>query len=160
MKRPISPTQEQFVTDTITQDPTTASESANPDPDNLDPADNPDPADTSASLDSALASSETLLGNPIVAYDPEEDITAAYENTMVPVSEGQLVTGTVVQVDEDEVLLDIGFKSEGVILSRELSIRRDIEANEIVKVGDVIEASVLHREDRRSSHPFQKACPV
>ena len=107
-----------------------------------------------------MASSETLLGNPIVAYDPEEDLTAAYENTMVPVSEGQLVTGTVVQVDEDEVLLDIGFKSEGVILSRELSIRRDIEANEIVKVGDVIEASVLHREDRRSSHPFQKACPV
>ena len=143
MKRPLSPTQEQFVTDTITQDPTTASESANP-----DPADNPDTADTSASLDSALASSETLLGNPIVAYDPEEDLTVAYENTMVPVSEGQLVTGTVVQVDEDEVLLDIGFKSEGVILSRELSIRRDIEANEIVKVGDVIEASVLHREDR------------
>ena len=146
MKRPLSPTQEQFVTDTITQDPTTASESANPDPaDNLD---TPDTADTSASLDSALASSETLLGNPIVAYDPEEDLTVAYENTMVPVSEGQLVTGTVVQVDEDEVLLDIGFKSEGVILSRELSIRRDIEANEIVKVGDVIEASVLHREDR------------
>ena len=166
------------MTDTITQDPTTASESAHSDtspdtsPDTGDtPTGNtatgdmatgdtassptgysvsPDaaPPDESASLDAALESSETLQGNPIVAYDPEEDLTAAYEESMIPVSEGQLVTGTVVQVDEDEVLLDIGFKSEGVIFSRELSIRRDVEAREVVQVGDVIEASVLHREDR------------
>ena len=156
------------MTDTITQDPTTASESAHSDtspdtsPDTGDTAAgdtassptgysvSPDaaPPDESASLDAALESSETLQGNPIVAYDPEEDLTAAYEESMIPVSEGQLVTGTVVQVDEDEVLLDIGFKSEGVIFSRELSIRRDVEAHEVVKVGDVIEASVLHREDR------------
>ena len=183
----MSPTQEQSVTDTITQDPTTASESASPDtaddttPDNqiadtasadnsangenstsatpepsvsaysVSPdADAPDAAspDELASLDAALESSETLQGTPIVAYDPEEDLTSAYEETMIPVSEGHVVTGTVVQVDEDEVLLDIGFKSEGVIYARELSIRRDVETHEIVKVGDVIEASVLHREDR------------
>ena len=151
------------MTDTITQDPTTASESAPSDTPSDTPLDtgetassatsysvSPDaaPPDEAASLETALASSETLLGSPIVAYDPEEDLTAAYEETMIPVSEGQLVTGTVVQVDEDEVLLDIGFKSEGVIFSRELSIRRDVEAHEIVEVGDVIEASVLHREDR------------
>lgn len=156
------------MTDAITQDPTTASESAIPetpsdtshntsDTATSDTASastgysvSPDavPPDESASLDAALESSETLQGSPIVAYDPEEDLTTAYEDSMIPVSEGQLVTGTVVQVDEDEVLLDIGFKSEGVIFSRELSIRRDVEAHEIVKVGDVIEASVLHREDR------------
>ena len=193
IKRPLSPTQEQSVTDTITQDPTTASESASPDtaPDNpigdTASADNdttsaddsansdsangenstsatPEPSvsaysvspdapdaaspDDLASLDAALESSETLQGTPIVAYDPEEDLTSAYEETMIPVTEGHVVTGTVVQVDEDEVLLDIGFKSEGVIYARELSIRRDVETHEIVKVGDVIEASVLHREDR------------
>ena len=156
------------MTDAITQDPTTASESALPetpsdtshntsDTATSDTASastgysvSPDavPPDESASLEAALESSETLQGSPIVAYDPEEDLTTAYEDSMIPVSEGQLVTGTVVQVDEDEVLLDIGFKSEGVIFSRELSIRRDVEAHEIVKVGDVIEASVLHREDR------------
>ena len=167
------------MTDTITQDPTTASESASPDTasdttsdsqkDDTASFDNsaseanpastysvspdaaaPDAAspEDSASLDAALESSETLQGYPIVAYDPEEDLTRAYEETMIPVSEGHVVTGTVVQVDEDEVLLDIGFKSEGVIFARELSIRRDVETHEIVKVGDVIEASVLHREDR------------
>lgn len=167
------------MTDTITQDPTTASESASPDTasdttsdsqkDDTASFDNsaseanpastysvspdaaaPDAASSedSASLDAALESSETLQGYPIVAYDPEEDLTSAYEETMIPVSEGHVVTGTVVQVDEDEVLLDIGFKSEGVIFARELSIRRDVETHEIVKVGDVIEASVLHREDR------------
>lgn len=124
--------------------PSASSYSVSPDaaaPDASSPED-------SASLDAALESSETLQGSPIVAYDPEEDLTRAYEETMIPVTEGHVVTGTVVQVDEDEVLLDIGFKSEGVIFARELSIRRDVETHEIVKVGDVIEASVLHREDR------------
>src|SRR5207245_4283336 len=62
--------------------------------------------------------------------------------------EGDSVTGAVVKVDKDEVLLDIGFKSEGVIPSRELSIRNDVDPNEIVTVGDQIEALVLQKEDK------------
>ena len=50
-----------------------------------------------------------------------------------------------VKIDKDEVLLDIGFKSEGVIPSRELSIRNDIDPSEIVSLGDQIEALVLGR---------------
>lgn len=84
----------------------------------------------------------------IVSYDPQEDLSAIYQETMVPVVEGQLVSGTVVQVDDDEVLLDIGFKSEGVIPVRELSLRRDISTHDLAKVGDEIEAAVLQREDR------------
>jgi len=72
----------------------------------------------------------------------------AYVSTMVGVEDGQLVTGTVVKVDHDEVLLDIGYKSEGVIPSRELSIRNDIDPHEIVSLGDSIEALVLQKEDK------------
>ena len=53
-----------------------------------------------------------------------------------------------VRIDRDEVLLDIGYKSEGVIPSKELSIRHDIDPSEEVKVGDEIEALVLQKEDK------------
>ncbi|HLZ37349.1 MAG TPA: 30S ribosomal protein S1, partial [Mycobacteriales bacterium] len=52
------------------------------------------------------------------------------------------------KVDRDEVLLDIGYKTEGVIPSRELSIKHDVDPNEVVSVGDHIEALVLQKEDK------------
>ena len=72
----------------------------------------------------------------------------AYAATMVSVEDGQLVEGTVVKVDRDEVLLDIGYKSEGVIPSRELSIRNDIDPGEVVSLGEGVEALVLQKEDK------------
>ena len=72
----------------------------------------------------------------------------AISGTIVEFEDGDIVKGTVVKVDKDEVLLDIGFKSEGVIPSRELSIRNDVDPNEIVSVGDQIEALVLQKEDK------------
>jgi small subunit ribosomal protein S1 len=54
----------------------------------------------------------------------------------------------VVKVDRDEVLLDIGYKSEGVIPAKELSIRQDVDPSEVVKVGDHVEALVLQKEDK------------
>ena len=72
----------------------------------------------------------------------------AYAATMVVVEDGQLVSGTVVKVDRDEVLLDIGYKSEGVIPSRELSIRHEVDPSEVVSVGDDVEALVLQKEDK------------
>ena len=72
----------------------------------------------------------------------------AVDATLVEFDEGGLVTGTVVKIDSDEVLLDIGFKSEGVIPSKELSIRNDVNPNEIVTLGEVIEALVLQKEDK------------
>ena len=72
----------------------------------------------------------------------------AYTASMVEVEDGQIVEGTVVKVDRDEVLLDIGYKSEGVIPSRELSIRNDVDPSEIVSLGDHVEALVLQKEDK------------
>ena len=51
-----------------------------------------------------------------------EDFLAAVDSTMKYFNDGDIVEGTVVKVDRDEVLLDIGYKTEGVIPSRELSI--------------------------------------
>ncbi len=67
---------------------------------------------------------------------------------MVDVEDGQLVNGTVVKIDNDEVLLDIGYKSEGVIPSRELSIRNDVDPHEVVSLGERVEALVLNKEDK------------
>jgi small subunit ribosomal protein S1 len=72
----------------------------------------------------------------------------AVARTIVEFDDGDLVTGTVVKVDKDEVLLDIGFKSEGVIPSRELSIRHDVDAHKEVHVGEQVEALVLQKEDK------------
>ncbi|CAB4939013.1 unannotated protein [freshwater metagenome] len=77
-----------------------------------------------------------------------ESLDEAYTTSMVQVEDGQIVEGTVVKVDHDEVLLDIGYKSEGVIPARELSIRNDVDPSEIVSLGERIEALVLTKEDK------------
>ena len=73
----------------------------------------------------------------------EEDFLAAIDETIKYFNDGDIVEGTIVKVDRDEVLLDIGYKTEGVIPSRELSIKHDVDPNEVVAVGDKVEALVL-----------------
>jgi small subunit ribosomal protein S1 len=80
-------------------------------------------------------------------YTPEE-LIQAMESSLRDFKDGDIVEGEVVKIDRDEVLLDIGYKSEGVIPSKELSIRHDVDPNEVVKVGDRIEALVLQKEDK------------
>ena len=77
-----------------------------------------------------------------------EEILAAVDETIKYFDDGDIVEGTVVKVDRDEVLLDIGYKTEGVILARERSIKHDVDPDEIVSVGDEIEALVLQKEDK------------
>ena len=76
------------------------------------------------------------------------DLSNVVGDTILEFDDGDLVKGTVVKIDRDEVLLDIGFKSEGVIPSRELSIRNDVNPSEIVSLGEQIEALVLQKEDK------------
>ena len=77
-----------------------------------------------------------------------EDFLAAIDSTIKYFNDGDIVEGTIVKVDRDEVLLDIGYKTEGVIPSRELSIKHDVDPNEVVSIGDEIEALVLQKEDK------------
>ena len=78
----------------------------------------------------------------------EEDLLAAIDATIKDFNDGDIVEGHIVKVDRDEVLLDIGYKTEGVIPSRELSIKHDVDPSEIVAVGDLVEALVLQKEDK------------
>jgi small subunit ribosomal protein S1 len=78
----------------------------------------------------------------------EEAFLAAIDETIKYFNDGDIVEGTIVKVDRDEVLLDIGYKTEGVIPSRELSIKHDVDPSEVVSVGDQVEALVLQKEDK------------
>jgi small subunit ribosomal protein S1 len=78
---------------------------------------------------------------------PGGELIPDYESTFPRIEEGEVVHGTVVRVDKDEVLVDIGYKSEGVIPVSELSIRRSVNPEEEVEVGEEIDALVLTKED-------------
>ena len=78
----------------------------------------------------------------------ENEMNNLVDNTIIDFDEGDMVNGTVVKIGHDEVLLDIGYKSEGVIPARELSIRKDADPSTIVSMGDEIEALVLTKEDK------------
>ena len=100
-------------------------------------------------IDPTSAGADDYVPRQITDNDvADSTLEELYISTMVGVEDGQLVTGTVVKVDHDEVLLDIGYKSEGVIPSRELSIRNDVNPHEVVSLGDEIEALVLQKEDK------------
>src|ERR671920_2578386 len=77
-----------------------------------------------------------------------EDFLAAIDQTIKYFNDGDIVEGVIVKVDRDEVLLDIGYKTEGVIPSRELSIKHDVDPGDVVSVGDQVEALVLTKEDK------------
>ncbi len=116
------------------------------------PAPAPAPAPTPADDESMFGTFDeegNYTPRQIVADDiSDADLDAAYGQTFVSVEEGQMVNGTVVRIDADEVLLDIGYKSEGVIPARELSIRNDVDPREVVSMGESIESLVLTKEDK------------
>ena len=102
-------------------------------------------------LSHMTSSTETTATTPQVAVNDigsEEAFLAAIDETIKYFNDGDIVDGVIVKVDRDEVLLDIGYKTEGVIPSRELSIKHDVDPNEVVAVGDEIEALVLQKEDK------------
>ncbi len=98
-----------------------------------------------STLDTPTATTPQVAVNDIGSM---EDFLAAIDETIKYFNDGDIVEGTIVKVDRDEVLLDIGYKTEGVIPSRELSIKHDVDPNEVVKVGDLVEALVLQKEDK------------
>ncbi|MGH8953329.1 MAG: 30S ribosomal protein S1 [Acidimicrobiia bacterium] len=79
--------------------------------------------------------------------DIADDFERAIEATVLEFKEGDIVEGTVVSVDADGAMIDIGYKSEGLIPTRELSIRNNVDPNDAVTVGDRVEAVVLNKED-------------
>ena len=69
------------------------------------------------------------------------------EEEMVSIYNGQLVEGTVIDVKEDEIVLNINYKADGIITKREYSNSLDINLKDVVKVGDTMQAKVLKVND-------------
>jgi small subunit ribosomal protein S1 len=90
---------------------------------------------------------DRLQGGQDLMIEVDGKMIPNYDATIVSFEEGDIVTGTVVRVDKDEVLVDIGYKSEGVVPANELSIRKSVDPAEEVSVGDIIDALVLTKED-------------
>lgn len=76
------------------------------------------------------------------------ELVPNYDLTMVNLNDGDVVKGKVVKIDKDEVLVDVGFKSEGVIPRSELSIRNDVKPEDVLKVDDEIMIMVIQKEDQ------------
>jgi small subunit ribosomal protein S1 len=89
-----------------------------------------------------------LTDENYMVKDENGEMVPNYELTMVNFNDGDVVKGRVVKIEKDEVLVDIGFKSEGVIPVNELSIRNNVKPEEILKIDDVLEIVVLQKEDQ------------
>src|SRR5881227_2047422 len=92
-------------------------------------------------------SEQELADDGVWTTGPDGELIPDYDATFPTINEGEVVHGTVVRVDKDEVLVDIGYKSEGVIPVAELSIRRSVNPADEVNVGEEIDALVLTKED-------------
>ena len=73
----------------------------------------------------------------------KEEQTASYDSTLNKVSEHQVVDGTVISVDKKEVIVNIGYKSDGIIAASEFRYNPDL------KIGDVVEVYVENQEDKK-----------
>ena len=87
-------------------------------------------------------------GSDGLLIEVDGQIVPNYDATLVPFEEGDVVSGKVVRIDQDEVLVDIGYKSEGVIPSNELSIRKSVDPADEVELGEEVDALVLTKEDQ------------
>ncbi len=87
-------------------------------------------------------------GSNGLLLEVDGQIVPNYDATFRPIEEGEVVTGHVVRIDKDEVLVDIGYKSEGVIPANELSIRKAVDPHDEVHLGEEVDAIVLTKEDQ------------
>ncbi len=88
-----------------------------------------------------------VLEDGVWIIGPDGELIPDYDATFPTINEGEVVHGTVVRVDKDEVLVDIGYKSEGVIPVGELSIRKSVNPADEVSLGEEIDALVMTKED-------------
>jgi small subunit ribosomal protein S1 len=95
----------------------------------------------------ASVGAETANGSDLM-IEVDGRLVPNYDATIKPFAEGDVVTGKVVRIDKDEVLVDIGYKSEGVIPVSELSIRRSVDPSDEVQLGEEVDALVLTNEDQ------------
>src|SRR5205807_1577726 len=95
-----------------------------------------------------LPNAKVVEGSNGLLLEIDGKIVPNYDATLHPFQEGDVVTGHVVRIDNDEVLVDIGYKSEGVIPVSELSFRKSVDPGDEVSLGEEVDALVLTKEDQ------------
>jgi small subunit ribosomal protein S1 len=126
-----------------------APDAESPQPDVVDPVEETPAADEVVASPARFVEREALVAPDLsdLPDDIGDDFEKAIAATVLEFKEGDIVEGTIVAVDSEGALVDIGYKSEGFIPTRELSIRNNIDPAETVKVGDRVESVVLDKED-------------
>lgn len=103
---------------------------------------------TTATENDLQIEGSVVPGSDGMLLEVDGQVIPNYAATFSPFSEGEVVSGRVVRIDNDEVLVDIGYKSEGVITSGELSIRKNVDPHEEVELGEEVDVLVLTKEDQ------------
>src|ERR1700743_141075 len=108
----------------------------------------PSPVSATETMTPPAPTATPVDGSNGLLLEIDGKIVPNYAATMVSFDEGDVVNGKVVRIDKDEVLVDIGYKAEGVIPSNELSIRKSVDPGEEVSLGEEVDALVLTKEDQ------------
>ncbi len=101
--------------------------------------------ETSVPAEAAVA--ENVAEAPVAEDAAEPSFEEAFEKTLVRIRNGQIIKGTVLQIVNGEVGIDIGYKADGYIPRSEFSTDPDVDPADSVKVGDEIEVEVLKVND-------------
>ena len=105
-------------------------------------------ANATTTPDAPTSEPKVVEGSDGLLLEVDGRIVPNYDASLPSFEEGDVVTGRVVRIDTDEVLVDIGYKSEGVIPNNELSIRKSVDPSEEVEMGETVDALVLTKEDQ------------
>jgi len=113
--------------------------------DNDMPDDNQEPEALEEDID--LEESEEIICDSDLDEEMDldyDEMCSLYEETMVNIEEGEVVKGTIIKIMENEILIDVGYKSEGTISLDEFKRHEDIAS---LKVGDIIDVYLESIED-------------
>jgi small subunit ribosomal protein S1 len=86
----------------------------------------------------------TNTASPEEPVQEEQNFQVLYEESLKPLQEGEVITGTVVHIGDEFVVVDVGFKSEGQVPLREFM---DSNGNLAVKIGDTVDVFVERKDD-------------
>lgn len=95
----------------------------------------------------AVADAEAPAKEAEEAEFAPDNFEQAFEKTVKRIRPGQVITGTVLQIVDGEVFVNVGYKSDGVIPKAEFSTDADVRAEDVVKEGDSIDVEVLKVND-------------
>lgn len=107
-------------------------------------------------IDGAEAAENTVEVNNESPIEEDNNLNEEIDYSIADLKKGQIVTGTVSQIKEDGVYVDVNYKTDGFIPLRELSYKDINDPNEVVKLNEEINVVVLTLEDSEGNMILSK----